>query len=88
MKITRDNYEIWFLDYLVGRLDKEGMEAVQNFLIHHPNLAEELDTEIITLHTDHNSRFAGKESLKKEPLDDPAVFETAAIASMEGDLTE
>lgn len=42
MKITRDNYESWFLDYLEGNLEEGMKEAFQEFLRHHPDLQEEL----------------------------------------------
>lgn len=88
MKITRDNYEIWFLDYLEGRLDQGGMEEVRLFLAHHPDLADELEAIHPVLTVDTNLTFPDKEQLKRTAYDDPAFFETTSIAAMEGDLTE
>jgi hypothetical protein len=88
MKITRDNYEIWFLDYLEGRLDHPNMEEVRHFLLHHPDLADELDAISISLSIDQTVRFPDKEKLKRDSYDDAALFETWAVAAAEGDLKE
>lgn len=87
MKITRENYETWFLDYLEGRLDKQGEEAVGLFLEQHPDLKDELESFSPALLMDRGIGFPGKERLKKSELDDPLLFEQAAIAHMEGDLS-
>lgn len=88
MKITSDNYEIWFLDYLEGRLDQEGREEVRTFLLHHPDLAGGLEAISTPLSADTSVRFHGKELLKKSRYDDLICFEETAIGSMEGDLSE
>ena len=49
MKITRDNYEIWFLDYLEGRLNDSEKEELHQFLASHHDLAAELDEYIPTI---------------------------------------
>jgi hypothetical protein len=87
MKITGNNYEIWFLDYLEGRLNQEEEEEVRQFLLQFPDLAEELENFAPALSADPGLFFPGKEQLKKEHFDDPAYFETSAIARMEEDLT-
>jgi len=43
MKITRDNYESWFVDFLDGNLDDESRKQLFVFLEHNPDLAEELN---------------------------------------------
>ncbi len=88
MKLTRDNYEIRFLDYLEGRLDQEGKEEIRLFLINNPDLADELEAFHPVLAVDANLSFPDKERLKRSVYDDSAFFETAAIAAIEGDLTE
>ncbi len=87
MKITRDNYEIWFLDYQEGRLDKEGREEVRLFLNQYPDLSGELDAFSPALKIDSNLKFPDKDRLKREIFDDPKYFETTATAAMECDLT-
>jgi hypothetical protein len=88
MKITRNNYEIWFLDYLEGRLDPAGMEEVHHFLLDHPDLAEELEISPLCLSIDATLEYPGKELLKKSQFDDSVYFEDTVVAAMEGDLTE
>ena len=43
MKINRDNYESWFLDYLDGELDAGREEILRSFLELNPDLREELE---------------------------------------------
>ncbi len=40
--ITRDNYEIYFVDYLEGNLSDSQVDMVELFLKNNPDLAEEL----------------------------------------------
>ncbi|MEI6275032.1 MAG: hypothetical protein WCP08_03530 [Prolixibacteraceae bacterium] len=88
MKITRDNYEIWFLDYLEGRLDEMKSEELRLFLVSQPDLAEELEAFSPALSADSNIVYPDKELLKKEQYNDPVFFETVTVAAMEGDLNE
>ena len=88
MKITRDNYEIWFLDYLEGRLNDSEKEELHQFLASHHDLAAELDEYIPTISADGSIVYPDKEMLKKETYNDPALFETAVVAAMEGDLNK
>lgn len=87
MKINRDNYEHWFLDYLEGRLDRQGQAEVQHFLELHPDLAGELDAFAPTVPTPANLVYPGKVLLKKAHYHDPEVFDTTAVAFLEGDLS-
>lgn len=43
MRITRDNYEVYFIDLIDGNLDASLQEEMQLFLAANPDLAEELD---------------------------------------------
>ena len=43
MKITRENYEEHFLDYLEGNLDKQLLDEFKNFLVQNPDLRDELE---------------------------------------------
>ena len=88
MKISRDNYEIWFLDYQEGRLDETEMEWVRIFVGQNPDLSDELDSPVSSLKIAGEIVFPGKERLKKEQYDDPALLETFAVAAFEGDLDE
>ncbi len=87
MKITRDNYEIFFLDYLEGNLDHELIDDFIDFLIQNPDLKEELQTaDAIKLEADI-LYFEKKESLYKEEYDLPEKFNNVAVAFAEGDIS-
>lgn len=86
MKITRENYESWFLDYWEGNLDEAGKEMVRQFGIQHPDLAEELSNLSPSLVANTALSFSGKERLKKSRWEDADEFEEHAIAYLEGDM--
>jgi len=70
MTITQLNYEVYALDYLEGTLSKEAQEAMERFLLGHPEIAMELEAmrEIVLLTPDPLFTFQHKEKLlKKEP---------------------
>lgn len=98
MKITRENYEAWFLDYHEGTLSAEGRQEVMDFLVENPDLKEEFDAfEMITLEEEdnmHGAVFINKDQLKK-PVDSQLAesmgknsLEAQMIAWYEGDLNE
>ncbi len=87
MKITRENYEIWFLDYLDGNLDPQMETSFHDFLTENPDLAAEIDLNLPALSPPQQIKFSHKSSLKKSVYDDQATFDHAAIALMEGDLS-
>ena len=87
MKITRSNYESWFLDYLDGHLDPSLNEEFQLFLQQNPDLAAELeDGDWLTFPKDETIHFEGKDLLKKTTIRDEIEFQELAIAYHEGDL--
>ena len=87
MKLTRDNYEIWFLDYSDGKLDQAQIDAVHRFIAVNPDLAIELEAFAPVLSKDYLLPFPGKDGLKKSLYEDPAHLENSILASLEGDLT-
>jgi len=91
MKINRNNYEFFFLDYLDGNLTDKEIQMLENFLLLHPDLRTELEgAEKASLHPD-NIIFNGKELLKKPDLGLPVSednFEDFCIAESEGDLNQ
>ena len=88
MKITRDNYESFFLDYLEGNLEESLIDQFLDFLEQHPDLKEELQLfENIRLPEEPVS-FAGKKHLYQSPAHEKEAFELKAIAFMEGDLKD
>lgn len=90
-KISRNNYEGFFLDYLEGNLDPLKTEELFFFLLYHPDLKKELDEfEFITL-GDSENKFDNKANLKKFNFTDEINdfnFEQFCIALIEDDLNE
>lgn len=67
MKITRENYPAFFLDYAEGTLSDKDREEVVRFLELNPDLKAELDScKIVNLARDENIRYPNKASLKKQ----------------------
>ena len=65
MKINIDNYELYFLRYIEGRLSDEERREVETFLIQHPDLKEIMDMydPSFTLVKDEELVFDEKDSL-------------------------
>jgi hypothetical protein len=88
MKITRENYESFFIDYLEGTLDKRLVDDFIDFLQNNPDLKEELTfVEPLTIQPEEIV-FEKKEQLYKQHFDSEQEFNRAAIAGLEGDLSE
>lgn len=88
MKITRDNYEPFFLDYLEGNLKENMIDQFLDFLANNPDLKEELQlVENVHLPDDHVS-FSGKEQLYKSSAEAKLSIENKTIAYLEGDLDD
>lgn len=91
MRINRDNYEIWFIDFLDGSLSPDKKDELNAFLILNPDLADELALlGDASLDVNESVRFEGKESLKKqiEPIGeiDQDNYEEYLAAEKEGFL--
>jgi hypothetical protein len=91
--INKNNYEVYFLDHIEGRLDADQTAALMLFLDAHPELKEELEgLEMVSLEPNAQIRFDAKESLKK-PLIIPTAkiteqnYEEYCVAEFEGDLS-
>ncbi len=85
--ITRSNYEIYFIDYVDGRLDKSQCDQLLIFLKEHPDLKEEFDLfnegKIIA---DTEIYFPSKEKLKKSTISN-LNYLTWFVAYVEDDLS-
>ena len=86
--ITRENYEIWMIDYIEGTLDPEMKAAMEAFLLLHPDIREEMDgLEDVVL------RAPGVEMQDKDSLfqsewpTDPEVVHEQLAAFLEKDLS-
>lgn len=87
-KITRENYESFFLDYLEGNLEEILIDQFLDFLEQNPDLKEELHLfENIHL-PEPPLAYPGKKQLYKTPADEKDAFNLKAVARMEGDLQE
>ncbi len=86
MKITRNNYELFFLDYVEGNFDQNQEDDLQQFLQENPDLKEELSLLKPVLLDPPELKYPGKERLYKESLDDERIFNRAAVDWVEGIL--
>jgi len=88
MKITRSNYESYFLDFLEGNLEPSIIGEFHLFLKENPDLASELEMgELPALFPNEDIRFEAKEELKKSVSDYDTEFQEWAVAYYEGDLS-
>ncbi|HPE76050.1 MAG TPA: hypothetical protein P5210_05680 [Draconibacterium sp.] len=86
MKINRNNYETFFVDYLEGKLDEKLVDDFIEFLQQNPDLKEELSLfENISIGNEEIT-FNKKEFLLKEKYDVEQVFNEAAIAALEEEI--
>lgn len=93
MKINRNNYEIYFIDYFDGNLSLADKEKMFAFLEANPDMKQEFsEFDNISLPVQENINFSKKENLKKQdilstgPINE-SNYENHFIASYEGDLS-
>lgn len=91
-KITVDNYEAFFLDYVEGNLDEATKLELESFLLLHPHLKDELDQGYAFQLTPEAIIYDGKDALKKFQFENMpvngATFADFCIAAYEGLLSE
>lgn len=90
-KINIYNYEEFFIDYLDGNLSDNELIALEDFLLHHPQLREELEGMENAFLKPEETTFNEKENLKHIDLSLPVNhdnFDFFCIAETEGDLNE
>jgi hypothetical protein len=87
MKINRNNYESFFIDYLEGNLDEKLVDDFIEFLQQNPDLKEELSLFETVSVGQEEITFGKKELLLKEKYDIEKEFNQAAIASLEGEIS-
>lgn len=94
MKITTNNYEIYFIDYFDGKLDEADCRELFAFLEQHPALKSEFgEFEQLRLPAEPEIKFRNKESLKRQEIAasgpvNESNYETYFIAFHENDLNE
>lgn len=87
MKINRNNYETFFIDYLEGNLDEKLVDDFIEFLQQNPDLKEELSLfENVSIGQEEVT-FNKKELLFKEKYDAENEFNRAAISRLEGEIS-
>ena len=88
MKIDRNNYEMYVMDYLEGTLSEEMEQAMRIFLSANPDIAAELEgISDITLNDEVMPSQSWNHLLKTD-LDNEEVFEDVCIASVEKQNSE
>jgi len=86
MKITRDNYESFFIDYIESNLSESIIDEFLDFLNQNPDLKEELHLfEEVNLPEEHVV-FQEKKQLHKSAAAENQNLENTVVAYLEGDL--
>jgi len=89
-EVNRNNYEVFFMDYLDGNLSSSQEVILQSFLEKNPELKKELKNfEQLTI-PDESIHFEEKKLLKKSTYVNDRLqsnFDELCIAYTEGDLT-
>lgn len=89
MKITRQNYELYFIDYIDGNLQLELVDEFNSFIEANPDLAEELDNlRDMTVAADDCAFDSIDSLLKKDIPAGVSPFEYQCISYIEGDMNE
>jgi hypothetical protein len=87
MKINRNNYETYFIDYFDGELDEKLVNDFIEFLQQNPDLKSELSLFETVKIEPEEIIFSHKELLMKEKYDVEQAFNEAAIARLEGEIS-
>jgi hypothetical protein len=93
MKINRNNYEVFIIDFFDGKLDAEATSALMLFLDENTDLKEEFELFKQPLPKPERIVFEKKESLKKQAVRAVAEinednYENYFIGFYEGDLNQ
>jgi hypothetical protein len=87
MKITKQNYPEYFLDYHEGRLSEAARAELMDFLARHPELKDEFEGfGLAFLDPDPTIEFPGKASLKRGEVT-PDNYDWYFSAYVSGDLS-
>jgi len=89
MNIDRSNYEVWFIDWLDGKLNSFQTKELNNFLDRNPDLKEEFnDLSIIPL-VSPEDQYPNKDVLKRSAEEiSESQFEYFCAAYLEKDLSD
>ncbi len=87
MIIDRENYEVWMIDWLDGKLDELQTKCLLSFLRDNPDLREETESLSSICLNPSTEIFSGKNLLKKTALEiSDSQFEILCIGHLENDL--
>lgn len=86
-RINRNNYEVFFVDYLDKTLDPETLVEVETFLKENPDLENELAGLNSVSIPEELRSCPDKQLLYKSNYDEKESFQNACVASIEGDLS-
>ncbi|OQX98692.1 MAG: hypothetical protein B6I20_10750 [Bacteroidetes bacterium 4572_117] len=89
MKITRQNYETWFIDLTEGNLSPEDEALVERFVLLNPDLQNDLEEFSECKITPEQTEFSDKDLLKQNKLkaiNGVTKFERLSIAYLENEL--
>ncbi len=87
--INRDNYEVWFIDYLEGQLSATENEILQKFLSDNADLSMELENLAeVTLEAPASTEFPNKALLKKAsaPFSELSAYDYQMVKALEEGL--
>lgn len=84
--ITLHNYEAFFVLYMDGELDEEGAKSVEDFLIIHPHLQDEMDALLSTKLQPETFSF-NKEGLFADSMKQAGLTENLLLY-MDGELDD
>jgi len=89
MEINRSNYEIWFIDYLDGKLNDKQVELLNTFLSDNRDLKDELN-EIMDIRLNPvEIKFSGKSVITKKPADISDIqFDYLCAGYVENNLSD
>jgi len=88
MNISRNNYEVWFIDYYDGHLSDKAQEQMFQFLDEHPDLRSEFEQYSQIKLERSTVSFSDKKLLRKDESDIKEFNDKNLIAFLEGDLNE
>lgn len=89
MKPDRNNYEIWIIDYLDGKLSAGQVNLLMEFLDNNPDIREEFDNLQMPVLVPGDEVFENKESLARSLRDiTDEQFDLLSIGHLENDLSD
>ncbi|MFY8109163.1 MAG: hypothetical protein ACOVO9_09225 [Bacteroidia bacterium] len=91
MQITKDNYELFIIDYLDGKLDSKGKQDLVAFVEANPSIKEEFELlkDAADLEMDSTIQIPDFSGLKKQTiLSENHFSDELMIARLEGDLNQ